>query len=249
MNAGANIHTPRIKILSLYPRELSSYGDTGNLLVLRKRAEWRGMRVEVVDFEPGAPIRLLEDINLIIGGGGEDRGQATITADLLRIGSGLRELIENDVPALVVCGCFELFGNCITRGEEEATEGIGVFDMHTLDTDTRLVGNIVTTNTDFGELVGYENHRGRTYLAKGQEPLSRVVNGAGNNGEDDTEGARYRYALGTYLHGPLLPKNPQVADFLIRAALEHRYGSAEELAPLPDPWVEPARKVARNRLR
>lgn len=241
--------TQRIKILSLYPRELNMYGDTGNLLVLKKRAEWRNIAVEIVSFECGDELSLIKGTNLIIGGGGQDSGQAAAQTDLLRIAPLLTELIEDDVPALAVCGTFQLFGNCIMSSDGAVTEGIGILNMHTTSGEKREIGTIVTRNDVFGELIGYENHSGRTYLGKGLEPFAQVVSGFGNNGEDGTEGARYRNVIGTYLHGPLLPKNPQVADYLIACALSRHADEMIELSPLPDTWVEPARAVARNRLR
>lgn len=239
----------RIKLLNLYPRQMNIYGDAGNLQVLAQRSKWRGIEVEVVNFGPGDAVAQLADIDLILGGGGQNSGQALVQADLLRISPAVRQLVEDDVPALVVCGTFQLFGNYFKTCDEEVIEGIGIFDMHTLGHPERRIGNIVVSSDDFGELIGYENHSGKTYLGQSQTPLARVVSGSGNNGEDNTEGARYRNVLGTYLHGPLLPKNPRVADFLIATALEHRYGEAVELAPLPDRWVEQARSVAKGRPR
>lgn len=241
--------TRSLTILNLYPRQMNIYGDVGNLLVLKKRCEWRDISVRVVDFNPADNIAKLEGIDLILGGGGQDSGQAAVQPHLLRIGSGLSELIEAGVPALVVCGTFQLFGNYIKTTAGEELEGIGVFDMHTQGDNERKIGNIVTKSSDFGELIGYENHSGKTYLGTGLKPFAKVVSGGGNNGEDGTEGARYHRAIGTYLHGPLLPKNPLVADSLIAAALERRYGNVGELAPLPDTWVMQAREVAKHRPR
>lgn len=237
---------PKLRILNLYPRQLNIYGDVGNLLVLKKRAEWRSIPVEIINFEPGCSLDLLKDITLIIGGGGQDSGQIVAAADLERIGPTLCELIENNVPALVVCGAYQLFGKYLETSEGLEIKGIGAFDMHTQSASERQVGNIVTTSEDFGELVGYENHLGQSFLGKDATPLAKVVQGIGNNGEDGTEGARYKNALGTYLHGPLLPKNPQVADFLISTALSLETGELPELAPLPDTWLKPAREVARK---
>lgn len=241
--------TSQIKILSLYPRQMNIYGDAGNLQVLTQRSKWRGITTEVVNFGPGDDATQLTNVDLILGGGGQDSGQAAVHEDLLRIAPCLHELVEDGVPALVVCGAFQLFGNYFKTYEGEVIEGIGIFDMRTLGYPERRIGNIVINSSDFGEIIGYENHSGKTYLGADLAPLAQVVSGSGNNGEDSTEGARYKNALGTYLHGPLLPKNPHVADYLIATALEHRYGKAIALEDLPDTWVHQAREVAKNRPR
>ncbi len=241
--------TLSFKILNLYPRQMNIYGDSGNLQVLVQRSRWRDIAVEVINFSPGDNLALLADIDLILGGGGQDSGQSIVQADLLRIGPALHQLVEDEVPALVVCGTFQLFGNYFKTFDGDVIEGIGIFDMHTLGYHERRIGNIVLLSDDFGELIGYENHSGKTYLGQNLAPLAQVIDGSGNNGEDKTEGARYHNALGTYLHGPLLPKNPQVADFLIATALERRYGEQTELETLPDTWVDQARLIAKGRPR
>lgn len=246
--------TVSLKILNLYPRELNIYGDVGNLLVLKKRAEWRNIAVEVVNFEPHDELALLEGVNLIVGGGGQDSGQLVAQADLMRSAPALKELIEADVPALLVCGSYQLFGNRIDTTEGDTILGAGILNLHTQNGSDRIVGNIVTESKDFGELIGYENHSGRTYLGAGLEPLAKVRSGFGNNGTDGGEGALYRNALGTYLHGPLLSKNPRVADFLIACALAQQTGDSanavmEELTPLADTWVAQAREAAKARPR
>jgi len=238
-----------LTILNLFGREMSSYGDVGNLLVLRKRCEWRGISVEQIDFEAGVDEDTCKAANLILGGGGAESSLALVKADFLRIAPLLRTLVEADVPALAVCTSFQLFGEYLETSEGERLEGAGIFSLHTCHSAERQTGNIVTSSSDFGELIGYENHSGKTYLHEGQMPLAQVLSGFGNNGEDSTEGARYRNALGTYLHGPLLPKNPHVADFLIAKALEQRYGEPVELAPLPNQWLSRARATAKARPR
>jgi CobQ-like glutamine amidotransferase family enzyme len=244
-----------LSILNLYPRQMNIYGDHGNLLVLQRRAQWRDIDVRVISFNPGDKLPSSGKVDIILGGGGQDSGQAVIQKDLQRVSAGLHELVDTGVPALVVCGTYQLFGNYFKTFEGDVIEGIGVFNAHTLGGSTRMIGNIVTYNSSFGELVGYENHSGKTYLGAGLEPLSTVVSGDGNNGEDKTEGARYKNALGTYLHGPLLPKNPKLADFLLKTALVNKYGDQGELgeqcelAPLDDELVPPARKAAKERPR
>jgi len=238
-----------LTILNLSGSQLNNFGDAGNLLVLRKRCEWRDIAVELLDFEVGDSPEKCKGAHLILGGGGTERGLSLIKDDFLRIAPLLHSLVEEGVPALAVCTSYQLFGEYLESSEGERLEGAGIFSLHTLRGAERQTGNIVISNSDFGEIIGYENHSGLTFLHEGQEPLAQVVSGFGNNGKDGTEGARYKNALGTYLHGPLLPKNPQLADFLIAAALEQRYGEPLELPPLPDQWVQPARAAAKARPR
>ncbi|MDR1087908.1 MAG: glutamine amidotransferase [Coriobacteriales bacterium] len=235
--------THRLTILNLYPRHMNIYGDAGNLLVVQRRLEWRGIEARIVGFNPGDEVALLAGADIILGGGGQDSGQALVQPDLLRIAPALGARVEEGVPTLAVCGSFQLFGNYFKTFEGEIIEGIGLFNLHTVGGTERLIGNIVTQSTEFGELIGYENHSGKTWLGEGLAPLARVVSGAGNNGSDGTEGARYHNALGTYLHGPFLPKNPRVADFLIATAFKQRYGEDAELPPLRAPGALGGRNV------
>ncbi|MDR1359001.1 MAG: glutamine amidotransferase [Coriobacteriales bacterium] len=228
----------QLTVLNLYPRQMNIYGDAGNLLVVQRRLEWRGITPRLVRFNPGDEVALLADADIILGGGGQDSGQNLVQSDLLRIAPALKERVEEGVPTLAVCGTYQLFGNYFKTYEGEVLEGIGIFNLHTLGGTERLIGNIVLESTEFGELIGYENHSGKTWLGEGLEPLAQVVSGAGNNGSDGTEGARSHNALGTYLHGPFLPKNPRVADFLIATAFKRRYGEDAELPPLAARRVE-----------
>jgi CobQ-like glutamine amidotransferase family enzyme len=225
---------------------MNIYGDHGNLLTLARRLQWRGIEPEVVNYHPGMAFPAQADI--ILGGGGQDSGQSVVKEDLQRIKGPLREHIEQGTPALVVCGTYQLFGNYFETAGGEHIEGLGIFALHTVGGDTRLIGNIVTESERFGEIVGYENHSGRTWLAAGEQPFARVVSGDGNNGEDGTEGVLHHNAIGTYLHGPLLPKNPSIADFLISAALERRYGEGM-LAELDDSLAKEARQRTKERPR
>jgi CobQ-like glutamine amidotransferase family enzyme len=225
---------------------MNIYGDHGNLLVLARRCQWRGIEVETIGHHPGAVFP--EQADIILGGGGQDSGQGRIQADLPRIQGTLTRLVEDGVPALVVCGTYQLFGTYFKTIGGETIEGLGIFDLHTVGGKTRLIGNIVTHSSEFGEIIGYENHSGQTWLGTGMEPLARVVSGAGNNGQDGLEGARYKNALGTYLHGPLLPKNPRIADFLIQKALERRSGTLP-LAELDEALAHSARQHAKERPR
>jgi CobQ-like glutamine amidotransferase family enzyme len=208
----------KLHIVHLYPNEMNTYGDRGNLLVLRRRAEWHGLEPVVHYYHAGDT--LPKEADLILGGGGQDSAQGTIMEDVLAIGDQLHTLVLDGVPMLMVCGTYQLFGNRFITYDGQELQGIGVFDVETVGSAKRLIGNAAVETADFGTLYGFENHSGRTYLKNNQQPFGRLTRGNGNNGEDKTEGARTNNAIGTYLHGPLLPNNPQLADGLIRLALE-----------------------------
>ena len=235
----------KLKILHLYPKEMNLYGDRGNILALEKRATWRGIKVEVVPYEPGAKIP--SDINLIFGGGGQDSSQSLIEKDLQKIAPRLKELIENGVPALTICGLYQLFGNFFETKDGDRIEGTHILNLSTKAGEERLIGNIVIDSLEFGEIVGYENHSGLTFLDEFEEPLGEVVSGFGNCGKTD-EGIIYKNCIGTYLHGPLLPKNPKITDFLLETALKN-LGEKTELKELDDEIENLAHKVATTRPR
>lgn len=238
--------TKHLKILQLYPRDMNIYGDWGNVLTLKRRAEWHGYVVELLEYNPGD--KFPAEVDLIIGGGGQDSGQLVIKDDLAAIGPTLKQLAKEGVPMLVVCGLYQLFGNFFKTRDGAVIPGIGVFDIETHGGNERLIGNIVTTSPDFGEIIGYENHSGQTYLSKNVQPLGLVQKGAGNNGHDETEGARFENVIGTYLHGSLLPKNPKLADWLVEQAATKKYG---EFTPsvIDDTFANKARQVALKRPR
>lgn len=235
-----------IRLLQLYPSEMNIYGDWGNTLTLKRRLEWRGYKVELLEHHPGAVLPM--DIDLIVGGGGQDSGQDKIKDDLIKIGPHLHKLADDNVPMLMICGLYQLFGRFFQTSKGEKIEGIGIFKLETYGGTKRLIGNIVINSDEFGEIIGYENHSGLTRLDEDQASLGTVTKGDGNNGEDGTEGARYKNVIGSYLHGSLLPKNPQLADFLIAKAIERKYG-AVDLQPVDDSLVKQAREVAKNRPR
>lgn len=214
-----------ISILQLYPRDMNLYGDWGNSLVLKRRLEWCGFQPVVSEYHQGEAFP--DDVDIIIGGGGQDSGQIKIHDDLHQIADRLRALVEDGMPMLMVCGLYQLFGRSFTTVTGEVLSGIGVFDAETRGVGKRLTGNAVVESERFGAIVGFENHSGMTYLGPGAASLGKVRSGFGNNGEDRTEGALYRNVLGTYLHGPVLPKNPAIADFLIATAIERKYGPVE----------------------
>jgi lipid II isoglutaminyl synthase (glutamine-hydrolysing) len=245
----------------LYPQLMSTYGDRGNILVLQKRCEGRGINVEVLNIDQTTTDQRLMTIDLLFGGGAQDREQEIVMKDLLKKKHVIKKFVENEKPALFVCGAPQLMGNYYEPAEGKRIEGLGIFDMvskHPGPKQDRLIGNVVaniilenlTTNYQLliTEIVGFENHGGRTYLGKSAKPFATVVKGFGNNGDDGTEGVVYKNAIGSYLHGPLLPKNPQIADLLITKALEIKYKKEITLEKLDDSLEQKAKEAIANRL-
>lgn len=237
--------TRTLRLLSLYPGHMNVYGDRGNMVVLTKRLEWRGYRSEVIEHHPGDSIPT--DVDLIVGGGGQDSGQLHIQPDLQRNAATLRGLAEDEIPMLMICGLYQLFGHTLTAHNGSAMDGIGILDVHTVFGRDRITGNVTADTDDWGPLVGYENHAGRTFLGVDAELLGTTATGSGNNGDDGTEGARYRNIIGTYLHGPVLPKNPALADALLTMALSRQQPSV--LTDLPPLGEKEARATATTRRR
>ena len=239
-----------LHVVQLYLNEMNTYGDRGNLVALTARARAHGYEPVVHHHHPGDD--LPERVDVVLGGGGEDTGQQVVSADLQRVGGRVHELVAAGVPMLLVCGTYQLFGRGYTDAHGVHLPGIGVFAAETVAAPARLtgppdrlVGN-VAVDTSYGTLYGFENHGGITTLDTGQEPLGRVTRGRGNNGLDATEGARTGNAVGTYLHGPLLPANPALTDALIAAAVANTHG--ETLADLPaDDLVATVRAAAAHR--
>ncbi|MDR1300481.1 MAG: glutamine amidotransferase [Candidatus Nomurabacteria bacterium] len=238
--------TKSLKILVLYPEEMNIYGDHGNLLTLQKRAEKRGLTTETVLYEPD--MKFDERADIILGGGGQDSGQSKIQDDLAEIAPKLRKLAASGTPMLVICGLYQLFGRYFETATGEKINGIGIFDAYTVAGPKRLIGNIVTKSAEFGELVGYENHSGLTFLGQNQKPLARVKKGAGNDASGKFEGARTGNVFGSYLHGPILPKNPRLADEIIRLAAVKKYPDFK-LSQIDDSLAEKARAIAKKRPR
>lgn len=235
-----------ITILQLYPRDMNIYGDWGNVLTIKRRLEWHGYGTKLLEYNQGDTFP--QNADIIIGGGGQDSGQDSIQTDLLKIAPTLRALAEDEVPMLMICGLYQLFGKFFKTQDGHIIEGIGLLDIETHAGSERLIGNIVTTNSEFGDIIGYENHSGQTYLGKDVLPLGKVIKGAGNNGQDDTEGARYKNVIATYMHGSLLPKNPLIADFLIEKAAVRKYGDFTPTV-IDDRFATLAREVALKRPR
>jgi CobQ-like glutamine amidotransferase family enzyme len=231
-----NVTEPALRIAHLYAEEMNIYGDRGNILTLQRRAEWRGIPVEVRAIGRG-PAPDLSDIDLIFWGGGQDRDQELVFTDAAAHKvSAIRAAIDDGAVVLAVCGGYQLLGEYYVTADGKQLPGLGLVDLHTVPGSTRNIGNIVietsTLDLEPKTLVGFENHSGKTYLGAGLQPLGRVLRGAGNNGEDGFEGVASGNVFGTYLHGSLLPKNPHFADHLLERALQRR--GLRRLEPLDD---------------
>ncbi|MFZ2125306.1 MAG: glutamine amidotransferase [Candidatus Saccharimonadales bacterium] len=230
-----------INVVHLYARDMNIYGDHGNTLVLMRRLQWHGYRPRLIEYNPGDEFP--NDADIIVGGGGQDSGQSKIQDDLLVIGPQLCKLADGGTPMLMICGLYQLFGKFFKTSDGEIIKGIELFDIETYGKSERMIGNIVTYSKEFGNIIGYENHSGQTFLGNKVQHLGKVLLGAGNNLEDDSEGARYKNVIGSYLHGSLLPKNPKIADFLIEQAVVKKYGEFKS-NEFDDKISELARKVA-----
>lgn len=243
----------------LYPSLMSTYGDRGNVICLRQRAEWRGIRVNVLSLAQDTPPEEFQKVDVLVGGGAQDRQQEIVMRDLRGAkAEAIREKIEAGTPGVFTCGSPQLLGHYYEPALGQRIEGLGLLDMeskHPGPDARRCIGNVVfeVTATRLAQdlqkmlgaapvIIGFENHGGRTYLGK-VEPLGRVVSGYGNNGEDGMEGAFYRNAIATYSHGPLLPKNPFIADWLIQTALLEKYQTPVSLEPLDDTLATQAREA------
>ncbi|UQX88570.1 hypothetical protein M6D93_00875 [Jatrophihabitans telluris] len=234
-----------LTLVHLYPREMNIYGDTGNVLVLRKRLQWRGLSATVVPINVGDPLPIEADI--VLGGGGQDAAQGDIGADFVRRASTLRAMADDGVVMLTICGTYQMLGHEFLTKDGIRIAGTGVLDLVTKGSDERLIGNNAV-DTEWGRMVGFENHSGLTELGSGARPLGRTSAGRGNNGLDLTEGAVRDNVFGTYLHGPVLAKSPGFADELLRRAFARR-GSSSELSALDDDLVLNAATVAAGRPR
>jgi CobQ-like glutamine amidotransferase family enzyme len=233
-------------LVHLYPREMNIYGDTGNVVVLRRRLEWRGLPVRVVPVSVGDP--LPNDADILLGGGGQDAAQGEIGIDFAARGAQLRALADDGVVMLTICGSYQMLGHEFVTQEGRRIAGVGVLDVVTHGQQVRLIGNNYVDTPNAGRLVGYENHSGLTALGTGVRPLGSTQHGRGNNGKDGTEGAVRDNVIGTYLHGPVLAKSPQFADQLLHRALNRR-GEKVDLEPLDDTLPELAARVAVGRPR
>ena len=222
----------KITIGHLYPDLLNLYGDRGNIQCLMKRCQWRGIEAETIPFELEDEIDFSK-LDIVLLGGGSDREQMLVCEKLKEIQKDFKAYVENYGVVIAICGGYQLLGNYY-KTEQGTMKGLELVDLYTEQGEGRLIDNIVLQSDLFDmPIVGFENHGGRTYI-KDNKPLGKVLYGAGNDGKSGYEGVVYKNVIGTYLHGPLLPKNPQLADWLISHALEQKYGKKIELAPLDD---------------
>lgn len=235
-----------ITILHLYSHDMNIYGDHGNVLTLQKRLQWHGYNPQIIEYNHGD--KFPDNVDIVVGGGGQDSGQNKIQKDLLSIGPRLIELAEKGMPMLMICGLYQLFGKFFKTSDGETIEGIGLLDIETYGKSERLIGNIVTHSEQFGDIIGYENHSGQTFLGHQVSALGIVRVGAGNNLVDISEGVRYKNVIGSYLHGSLLPKNPAIADYLIEQAAINKYGKFIG-KKIDDSLIDLARKFAMKRPR
>ncbi|MGN1001866.1 MAG: type 1 glutamine amidotransferase [Oscillospiraceae bacterium] len=226
-----------LKICHLYPDVLNLYGDRGNILCLTRRCLWRGIDAAVTQVPIGEKVSLA-DFDLVFIGGGQDFEQEVLLSDLHGTGKAadIKAAVEDGVTFLTICGGYQMLGAYYETHDGKKCDFIGALDLYTLGGQERMIGNYLFRcgeESGGSTVVGFENHSGRTYLGAGVKPLGSVLAGYGNNGEDGGEGVRYKNVFGTYSHGPLLPKNPELCDFILRTALERKYGAAD-LAPLDD---------------
>ena len=243
----------RLVVGHLYPEYLNIYADRGNIAVLRARAAWRGVELELRAIGVGDPTDPAR-IDLFYVGGGQDREQGLIAPDLAARGPELVDAVAGGAALLAVCGGYQLLGRFYRDRAGVELPGAGVFPLHTVAGERRMIGDVLLDcELEPGErrtLAGFENHAGRTYLDGGAEPLGRVLAGFGNDGESGLEGCRAGRAIGTYLHGPLLPRNPWLADWLIAQAVAHRTGGDPPLLdPLADELEAEAHAVSAARAR
>jgi lipid II isoglutaminyl synthase (glutamine-hydrolysing) len=241
----------RIAVAHLYPDYLNIYADRGNIAVLTRRAALRGHALHVTGVEPGDSLDP-SSFDLLYVGGGQDREQAQIAPDLARRGSAIAAAVQAGTAVLAVCGGYQLLGRGYRGRDGSWMPGAGVLPLETVAGERRLIGDVLL-DADVGDgvtipVAGFENHAGRTLLDPGATPLGRVVAGHGNDGASGFEGCRVGAAIGTYLHGPLLPRNPELADWLLARALEHA-GAPGELEPLSDELERLAHAVSAGRAR
>ena len=244
----------RIRVGHLYPDYLNIYADRGNMAVLARRAQWRGHDLDVCAVGMGEPLRPGEH-DLLYVGGGQDREQLLVAHDVAAKADALGGAVAGGAAVLAVCGGYQLLGRGYRGFHGEDMPGAGILPLETVAGDRRMIGDVLLEcELEPGEkhtLAGFENHAGRTRLDEGATPLGRVISGFGNDGESGFEGCRLGRVLGTYLHGPLLPRNPWLADWLLAQALAHRTGAAEapRLEPLADELEAEAHAVSAQRAR
>ena len=220
----------KLKICHMYNDVLNLYGDRGNVLCMQKRLNWRGIETEICRL-PVGEFTSLADCDIVFIGGGQDFEQEVLLDDLHRgKDSEIKAAIEDGVSFLTICGGYQMMGNFYETYDHVRCDFIGAVDFHTVGSKQRMIGNYKFQCSDSmggSVVVGFENHSGKTWLGSGVEPLGKVLAGFGNNGEDGTEGVHYKNLIGTYSHGPLLPKNPELCDRILLTALSRKYGITE----------------------
>ena len=225
-----------LKICHMYPDVLNLYGDRGNVICMTKRLRWRGIDASVTKL-PIGDSRSLAGFDLVFIGGGQDFEQQVLLSDLHRgKDREIKAAVEDGVTFLTICGGYQMLGSYYETFDGKRCDFIGALDLCTKGSVKRMIGNYkfqCSPSAGGSVVVGFENHSGKTWLGSSLEPLGKVLSGFGNNGEDGSEGAHYKNVFGTYSHGPLLPKNPELCDLILKTALERKYGSAE-LLPLDD---------------
>ena len=237
-----------LNICHLYPDILNLYGDRGNILCMKKRLSWRGIDGNVDEVSIGQKLDA-KKYDFIFIGGGQDFEQEVLLPDL-RSGKAdeLKSAIEDGITVLAICGGYQMLGQYYKTWDGVQCDFTGALDLYTVGSKERMIGNYMFTCDELGcEVVGFENHSGKTYLGPSVRPMGKVLAGSGNNGEDGQEGARYKNVFATYSHGCLLPKNPQLADYILKTALVRKYGQAE-LSPLKDRLEMAAHDYMQNRL-
>lgn len=240
----------KLKICHLYPDILNLYGDRGNIICMSKRMEWRGIEAEVTGISVGDPLNY-EDYDIFFIGGGQDFEQEVLLLDLA---SGkaqeITRAIEDEKVFLAICGGYQMLGQYYKTWDGKQCDFIGALDLYTVGEKERMIGNYMYQCGPEDEelvVVGFENHSGKTYLGSKVRPMGRVLSGFGNNGKDKTEGARYKNVFATYSHGPLLPKNPKLADLILKTALVRKYPGID-LAELDDTFENNAHDYMQHRL-
>lgn len=238
----------KIKILHLYPDLLNLYGDKGNIECMRKRLMWRGIEAEIVTHTCDDTDFDLSDVDIVFIGGGSDREQKIVCGRLLEHKNELKEYVENNGTLVAVCGGYQLLGKYY-KLEDETIEGLDILDIYTEQGKNRLIGNIVLEADFMNEkIVGFENHGGRTHIGI-HTPLGKVVYGYGNDEKSGVEGVVYKNVVATYLHGPLLPKNPGLCDYILTNAIKNRNPEFEGLSSLDDSLEQTANKYIENRFK
>ena len=240
-----------LNICHLYPDILNLYGDRGNIITMKRRLEGRGIKVNIDECSIGQPLNA-DKYDIFFIGGGQDFEQEVLLRDL---SSGkaqdIRTAVEEEKTFLAICGGYQMLGEYYKTWDGVQLDFIGAIGVHTIGAKERMIGNYMfRTTPESGDtvVVGFENHSGKTYLSEQVAPLGMMLSGNGNNGEDKTEGARYKNVFGTYSHGSLLPKNPVLCDFILQTALNHRYDGAEPLSPLDDTLELNAHRYMQERL-